>query len=313
MLLEGYYLRDLYGDIYAVKGVSQPPGRVYGIPKFVRGLGRLKTLQDAMNYLITARPEYVFSDPHTGRMQPAVPVEMISDTIEPSLSIPPSIPGSLRERAVKLVSLITDWLDSTEGLGFTGSILLGNARLGSDIDMVAYGIDLGRAIYGVMREMRLSGDTAGVGGSSAHTLLESRRDTLMAGLIIEKHDMRKVLTGIFMDTLYMIKLVPWPAEYWEDWSGTECRSLGRATVLAEIVDDSLGIFTPSLYRVRVREAHPNDAKISSIISFRSRFAEHCKKGELVMACGTLELVRWGSQSNLRLSIGWDPEDYIIGM
>ena len=89
--------------------------------------------------------------------------------------------------------------------------------------------------------------------------------------------------------------------------------MGRAEVVAEIVDDSLGIFTPSLYKVRVRETHPDDAKISCIISFRSRFAEHCRRGELVRACGTYELVRRGSSSQLRLSIGWDPEDYIIGM
>jgi len=313
MLLEGYYLRDIYGDIYAVKGVTQPPGRVYAIPKIVRELGTLKTLQDAMGYIAAVRPEYLYKDPHTGRVQPAVPVDMIDEKIEPALLIPPSIPGTLREKAAKLVSLITDGMGQSVKIGFTGSIRLGTARPDSDIDIVAYGVKHGLSIYKTMRELRELKITECITPSAADTVLKSRRDTVLASLMLERHDTLKVLTGVYSGSIYMVKLVPMPDEYWEDWDGTSCVSLGRACVLVEIVDDSCGIFTPSLYRVRVREAYPSMARVSSIISFRSRFAEHCKVGELVMASGTLEEVRRGSTSYLRLSVGWDPGDYIVGM
>ncbi|MEM3096649.1 MAG: hypothetical protein QW756_05525 [Nitrososphaerota archaeon] len=314
MLLEGYYVEDVHGDIYAVKGVSQPPGRVYAVPKLIReggGYRRPTTLQSAVEYVALNRPEYMWKDLHTGRLQPTVPLHRISRVIKPSHEPSPKAPEKLRRKAIELAQIILGRYGMGGGLGLTGSVLLGYARDDSDIDYVAYGMQLGWHLHQAMSRLREEGVTQAVDQPSAQMLLHSRLDTQLAAWIIKRHEGRKVLTGVFDGTVYMVKLVPWPWEYWDDWGSTICKCLGRVRISAKVIDESLGIFTPSLYRVRTLESSPHTVNVSEIVSFRSRFAEHCGRGEVIEACGELEEVMSRDSQHLRLLVGWSTEDYLV--
>ncbi|MEM1966056.1 MAG: hypothetical protein QXH12_08070, partial [Candidatus Caldarchaeum sp.] len=86
LLFEGCYVVDAFGDIYAVKGLVHPPGRVYGIPRIVEGV-KVKDFSRAFDYVVRKRPEYLFDDPYTGRVVVAVPESMISRRLLPSRTI----------------------------------------------------------------------------------------------------------------------------------------------------------------------------------------------------------------------------------
>ncbi|GBC69172.1 hypothetical protein HRbin01_00866 [archaeon HR01] len=308
MAAEGWYILDSHGEIYAVKGVVQPPDRFYAIPKRVRGpegYVKLPTLGSALDYLRRERPHYLFDDPYTGRVQPAVPHNHISGLLRPSQTLSDNVPEGLRRDALDLLEV----LGSGEDLGFTGSLLYGLARPDSDIDLVAYGLDFGRRLYGRLARLRAEGVTASVGLSSLPSLLAGRRDSLQALQMAILHEGRKVLTGLFRGRLFMVKLVPWPHEYPESWSRTRCRPLGRAASRFRVLDAGMGIYTPSQYIVEPVESCPHP--VSIVVSFRSRFAEHCREGEVIEVVGTLEEVSDGGRSFLRVVVGWEPEDTIV--
>ncbi|MGC9345680.1 MAG: hypothetical protein ACP5ER_02660, partial [Candidatus Bathyarchaeales archaeon] len=82
-----------------------------------------------------------------------------------------------------------------------------------------------------------------------------------------------------------------------------------------VVDDSESIFTPCVYKisdVRVLEGKKLEP-IKEIASFRGRFCEQARIGEVVIAQGKVERVIDDRQNReyFRLLLGNKPSDYMI--
>jgi predicted nucleotidyltransferase len=222
-LVEGCFFEDVYGDLYAVKGVVHPPGRVYAVPRVAGGV-KVKDLHAAVEYVKARRPVYLFDDPYTGRVVVAVPQSYIRREMYPVRRA--TGPRMLVEAAETLAGHIAGF---AEDFGFTGSLLTGFFGSEPDIDIVVYG---GREVFEGLRRLRAEGVTSPVDKSVAHILLESRADTSRAAemLAIEP---RKVLTGVFKGFLYTLKAVP--RRFWESWEGVRCKPVKQVETVLRVV------------------------------------------------------------------------------
>ncbi|KYH41109.1 MAG: hypothetical protein AYL32_007850, partial [Candidatus Bathyarchaeota archaeon B26-2] len=87
-----------------------------------------------------------------------------------------------------------------------------------------------------------------------------------------------------------------------------------AKVKAKVVDNSDAIFTPCRYvidEVKVLEG-TDVSPLREIISFRGRFCDQARRGEMVIAQGKVEKVmeRDGTEF-FRLVLGAKPSDFMI--
>jgi predicted nucleotidyltransferase len=295
-LVEGCFFEDAYGDLYAVKGVVHPPGRVYAVPRVAGGV-KVKDLHAAVEYVKARRPVYLFDDPYTGRVVVAVPQSYIRREMYPVRRA--TGPRMLVEAAETLAGHIAGF---AEDFGFTGSLLTGFFGSEPDIDIVVYG---GREVFEGLRRLRAEGVTSPVDKSVAHILLESRADTSRAAemLAIEP---RKVLTGVFKGFLYTLKAVP--RRFWESWEGVRCKPVKQVETVLRVVDDSEGFYTPGRYIV---EGVAGGHECREVVFFRSRFAESAVEGESVTVRGLLERVEAGGETYHRINVGLNADDFIL--
>ncbi|MEM4189699.1 MAG: hypothetical protein QW544_04195 [Candidatus Caldarchaeum sp.] len=299
-LVEGCYFVDVYGDVYAVKGLVHPSSRVYAVPRIVRGM-KVKDYNLASDYVLRERPDYLFDDPYTGRIVIAVPENMILRRLYPIKT--PQGPSKLVAAAEGLAKHLSE---AGVDFGFTGSILTGHTSEKSDVDIVVY--KGGKKAYEVFNKLRMEGVTKPVTSENLTILLESRRDTAKA-VEMASLEQRKLLTGIYENILYTVKIVP--ESFWEKWEDTRCKPVQKYEAVVEVVDDSMAFYTPGKYGVKVVEGGEVGRGCREIIYFRSRFSEMAEKGERVKVGGLLEKVVSNTGSYLRLNVGVDRDDYIL--
>jgi predicted nucleotidyltransferase len=126
---------------------------------------------------------------------------------------------------------------------------------------------------------------------------------------------RKRLQGVFRNREYFLRFVKDWNEMKESYGDVTYRSLGQITIKAIVSNDDEALFTPCTYKISdVRIVEGQVAKttnICEISSFRGRFCETAKKGELITARGKLELVsdKSGCQYD-RVLVGREKEDFL---
>ncbi len=141
------------------------------------------------------------------------------------------------------------------------------------------------------------------------------KDTKMSFEDFEKVENRKAFQGKYMQTDYFVRFVKNWDENTEQYGDILYKNCGYAKILATIIDDADSLFTPCTYQinnVKVLEG-PKLAPIKEVVSFRGRFCEHAKNGEVIEAQGKIELVnnKKTSSEYYRLMLGNKPEDYMI--
>jgi predicted nucleotidyltransferase len=125
---------------------------------------------------------------------------------------------------------------------------------------------------------------------------------------------RKAFQGKFMNTDYFVRYVKDWNEINEKYGDFQYRNMGLAKMRATISNDSESIFTPCTYSLENATVIEGvkDVAITEICSFRGRFCEQARNGEVVMARGKVEKVT-DTRTNCthsRLLIGNNPSDYM---
>lgn len=307
-MLEGFYVK-VGGDIFAVKGVLHPPGMAVAVPVYVKqggGYRRIRAFRDALRYLEEKMPRRLAWLDYTGQPTPVVPLSEVEETYDP-LEFDGSSTDAGRD-AVRLKRII----ESSAGVevGVSGSILLGLDTPKSDIDLVIYGVEAGERAYRLLRELRAEGVLKPV--KSLDWIVETRRDSATPPEKWLELESRKILTGVFGERLYSLKIVPLPSEYWERLT-QRVRCIGRSRLVCRVTGSRLGLATPNLYTVDVLEVLRGTEEAydaSQVMSMRSRFSELARDGDVVEVEGRLEEVTTDGRI-IRVFVGNSDEDEFI--
>jgi predicted nucleotidyltransferase len=330
--VEGYYLETVDGLFFAVKGLVHPCDRSIAILRYApdddgdrrkgdRRYRRLYHFAEQEDLLRREYPAYLFFEPTLDTTVQGVPHRFLKRLYDPRLKLAElrdqPAPGSVEGDALALARLIHDeagipWT----ALGLSGSPLIGLHTPHSDIDLVVYGAGHCRAAWNSLRHLleRSHGGLRRLDPSALQRLYAARvKDTRMSWADFVRHEGHKTFQGLFRGRDYFVRYVKSPGEDGEAYGDRRYKAQGRACIRARIVADEDSIFTPCSYRVGDVQARTSEAlEVSEIVSFRGRFCEQARAGEVVIACGKLEkVIEREAAPHYRLLLGEYHDDYMI--
>jgi predicted nucleotidyltransferase len=325
-LVEGAYVETVEGLIFSVKGLRHPEGLVVAYLRYVpdpggeRVLGprRYRRVYDPEETNEFLRKHHsVYLNPIEGKSLTlqSVPTERISRVYSPTKRLQEivEIPSSeLEESTAEFASaLSSDSGVPLSSLGVTGSVLIGLAGSSSDVDIVVYGLEAGRKVYGALSSLRKeSGWIRPYDSGSVMGVVSSRwGDTGFDLTLFVQSETRKILHGLVCDRDYFVRLVPTPPETEAE---VVSRPIGRAVLRASVVDSGCSIYTPCTYFVEncSVQGEGRGPEVTRLVSYRGKFTEQAREGEVVEARGTLEEVECRDRTTHRLMMG-GRGDYLI--
>ncbi len=331
--IEGFALECRDGLIFTVKGHAHPPGRTVAYLRYApdprgprRRAGvryrRLYAFGEQLEELARHDEDYVVDDRVLGVRVQTVPHDRVRRVHDPRArlrELREAGPGDAVEEAALAVC---ELLESESGLppgsaGLTGSLLFGLHEAASDVDVVVYGELEGHAVRDAWSRLlrdpgapvRLpdTGELAALGATH-------RRDTPLTPEDFVRLQLRKVNESRFAGRSVFLRFVKLPWETPETYGDPRYESLGTIGLRARVTDDADALFSPCSYRIdRVTALEgPVPAGLDEIVSFRGRFAEQARAGEVVEARGTVERVSWAHGAvGARLIVGGARGDYLV--
>ncbi len=330
---EGDILETFDGAFFNVKGSVHPPNRAIAIPKFVpdeegdrakSGIKykKLYSLHEGYSFLREKLSKYLAYDPIFDELLCEIPFSAVMHRYDPIEGLTrlrkSSSLDEVERSALSLAELLKEISDVPwDKIGISGSILIGLHSSSSDVDLIIYGSENGRKVYEALRAA-LKDKTSLIRPydvKGLRNLFELRsKDTLTSFEDFVRVESRKVLQGEALGRDYFIRLVKDWNEVDEEYGSARYVNLGRATIKARVVNDSEAIFTPCNYGVENVEVleGPKVWPILEIASFRGRFCEQARLGDIVRARGKIEkVVREGKEPYYRLLLGGERSDFMM--
>jgi predicted nucleotidyltransferase len=331
--LEGDLILIKEGSIFDVKGLIHPLNKVVAFPRFIpdpsgdreyRGYKYRKIYNISVRFEFIEQnfPQFMVYDAIFDEKLCEVPLERVKHHYKPTNCLRElrycTRLGDLEKDAFSFVELLRGCRNMTwSTIGISGSLLVKLHTPDSDIDPIIYGSGNCRKVYEALKSLTQDSKTdvkPYTIGELKQLFLFRVKDTWMAFKDFEKTESRKVLQGKFKSRDFFIRCV-------KDWSevnteyGAICyKNVGYAKIKAVIEDDSEAIFTPCSYTIRnVNALEGPKFAIEEIASFRGRFCEQARIGEVVIAQGKVEKVMDNSQNReyFRLLLGNRPSDFMM--
>jgi predicted nucleotidyltransferase len=329
---ESFYIETQEGMFFAVKGREHPDDRFIAVLRYApdpergdrtrQGVSyrRLYHFPEQEKFLRAAYPQYLAHDPVFQTTLQSVPKSSILRIYDPRRRLQElavaSTGSAFENDALALLRLLQNEAQvPLSALGITGSMLIGLHTEHSDLDVVVIGSEHCTKVHQALHRMldaQSCAELRRLDSEGVKELFAQRiADTYMPLGEFAKLEKRKVNQGNFRERTYFIRFIKDAAENGEIYGSLRYTPLGRAKVVASIADDRESIFTPCKYylsNARILE-RPQVADLNEITSFRGRFCEQARTGELVYAAGTLERVENNRGSVYhRLLLGNFPED-----
>ena len=331
---EGELIKTENQVIFDVKGLVHPPNKLIAFPRYIpspqgtrRGkkslYGKIYSFSERFQFLEQNMPYLIVHDPVFDETLCEVPVGTIVKHYDPveklRLLRTSKGLGDLERKAVQLAEELKEasgvpW----SSIGISGSVLVGLYTSKSDVDPVVYGVENCRRAYAAL-EALLKDAASGFKPYSRgelQALFDFRsKDTIMSFEDFARVERRKAFQGMYEGTDYFIRFVKDWNQVTEQYGDICYKNAGYAKITATIADDSEALFTPCTYRignVTVAEGAKR-GPIMEIVSFRGRFCEQARKGEVVTAQGKVELVtdKRNAKTYYRIILGNKPSDYMV--
>ncbi len=331
---EGDLVETGEGLIFDVKGLVHPSDRVIAFIRYIpdekgerrRGgvtYRKIYSLSERYAFLKEKLPWYFTHDSIFDEMLCEVPINDVKKHYKPVDKLQELRRSKelnmLESRASQLAQLLKEEANIPwKSIGISGSIMVGLDAANSDIDPVVYGSQSCRRVHSTLNSMFKFGHEK----IRSYTLEDLKvlfdfrsKDTSMNFEDFVRTESRKVLQGKFMGTDYFVRFVKDWVEVDETYGDVQYKNVGYARIEATVVDDSEAIFTPCTYRIEDAKALEGTEfeTISEIASFRGRFCEQARTGEVVIAQGKVEHVidRKRNHEYFRLLVGTKPSDHIF--
>jgi predicted nucleotidyltransferase len=318
---------------FDVKGLVHPPQRVVAFIRFVPdpngdrkkdGMRYRKVYALSERYALLRQlfPRYLVYDKVFNEYLCEVPVESVKHHYQPAdrlreLRHKDKL-DNVESRALQLIEVLRKTANvSWDKLGISGSILVRFHTATSDIDPLVYGSEACYKVYSALESL-LDDSKNHVKRYSSEELKKlfdfRSKDTVTSLEDFVRTESRKILQGKFMDRDYFIRFVKDWNEIDEQYGTILYKTVGYAKIKAKVTDDSEAIFTPCSYMIDNVEilGGVHVKPIEEIVSFRGRFCEQAKNGEMVIAQGKVELVqKEGTREYYRLLLGNKISDHMI--
>ena len=204
---------------------------------------------------------------------------------------------------------------SKASLGISGSLLIRLHTSRSDLDVTVHGKQNCLTLHQALKRLLVQD-----GSKTINRLDEQGMEALYAERFADTHmaynnffrsERDKVIQGQFHGRTYFIRFLKELEETGETYGSLCYFPEGKAEILATVTDDSDAIFTPCSYSlgdVRYLNGSPVD-DLREIVSYRGRFCEQARIGDVVRSYGTLERVQERSGRTWhRLLLGNNVED-----
>ena len=324
--IEGDYIETVDGLFFAVKGISHPKGKVIAYLRYIldargeRSRGgeryrRVYNIDETTELLRKQHPQYLSYVKSLGLTLQTVPWDRIAKVHKPRkrlINLRAKFKTDLDRTVVKFASALSSESNiPIEEIGVSGSVLIGLASQSSDVDLIVYGRVEGLKAYDALLRLRDACDwITSYDGRTIETVLKARWGD--ADLDLERFrdiEVRKILHGLVRGRDYFVRLVKKPEEVEAEIAS---KPLYKARLRAIVSDGSDAIFTPCTYHVKdpVPIEYPCHNEISELVSFRGKFTEQAREGDLVEAYGTLEKVTFSDKVVYRVVLGSEG-DYLI--
>jgi predicted nucleotidyltransferase len=330
---EGDFVETFESLIFDVKGLIHPPNRIIAFLRYFpdekgerkksgKSYSKVYSLSKRYTLLEESYPQYVHYNPILDETVCEVSVDAVKKHYKPAEKLQElrssSSLNKLEELALQLAQLLKEKANIPwNAIGISGSIMVGLHTSGSDVDPIVYGSQNCRKVHSALEN--LSSDKKGsfkpYTQKDLKDLFDFRsKDTMTNYEDFVRTESRKVLQGKFLQRDYFIRFVRDWSEVDGNYGDVHYVNVGYARVKATVVDDSESIFTPCVYKVsnaRVLEG-PQTESVEEIASFRGRFCEQARMGEVVIAQGKVEQVLDARRNReyFRLLLGNKPSDYM---
>ncbi len=330
MIIEGFFIEDVDGFIFDVKGLVHPPDRVIAYLRYFPDKNGVRcrngilyrkvySLTEREKVLKAKKPDYVYFDPVFGMFLEGVSRDRIMAVYDPREKLSKllrSNKGSeLEVAATHLALKIAEKAKiSVSSIGVSGSMLVGLAGENSDVDLVVFGEENSRKAYKAMGELvNEGGEVQAYDDEGLKRLYEFRsKDTAVSYEDFARSERRKRMSGQVMGYDFFLRFVKFPSEYGESYGDRIYRSLGHAVIEGVVADASDAIFTPCRYVLeRVRVLNGVKKPVCEVFSLRGRFSDQAREGERVLARGKVESVKSEEGEHFRIVIGGEKEDFLV--
>lgn len=248
-------------------------------------------------------PGYLYYSRRLDAPLHAVPAEKIKRHHEPRARLQQLLacmaPDALQAKLQILAHYLISQGVTPESLGVTGSLLVARQHAASDIDLVLYD----RNSFFLAKQAVVAGIETGALRALDETDWRAAWDRRGCALDFETfvwHERRKGNKGMIEDTKFDLALVVDEPVQEDDrvWL-----KQGSRQIQARILDDTHAYDQPARYAL-------DHAEIGEILCFTHTYVGQARPGEMIAACGMLELSNDGSR---RLVVGSSreaPGEYI---
>jgi predicted nucleotidyltransferase len=331
---EGDFIESIEGLIFDVKGLVHPPDRVIAFIRYLpdqkgsrkrqgTNYSKVYSLSERFQLLSEKFPEYIVYDSTFDAKLCEVPIQEVRHQYKPAEKLE-ELRGNvkcldeLEKKALECADIVEMSANiSSKKVGVSGSIMVGLHNPRSDIDLIVYGVKNCCKVHSTMEN--LWGEKQGPFKPYTHEGLKAlfdfrSKDTVVGFEDFVRSESRKVLQGKFMGTDYFIRFVKDWSEIEEKYGDVQYVNAGYVRIKATVADDSESIFTPCTYKIDdVHVFEGNSFPVTEIASFRGRFCEQARNGEVVIAQGKVEHVidNKRNREHFRLLLGNKPSDYFI--
>ncbi|MBE0519626.1 hypothetical protein IBX35_01095 [Candidatus Bathyarchaeota archaeon] len=330
---EGDFIETSEGLMFDVKGLIHPPNRIIAFLRYFpdeKGERKRNSERYSKVYSLSKRyallknrfPQYLVYNPVFDVTLCEVPVDAVKKHYKPTQKLQElrssSSPDKLENLALQLTKVMKENANIPwNTIGISGSIMARLHKPSSDIDVIVYGSKNCRKVYTTMENLlgEKQGPFKPYTREGLKALFDFRsKDTVVGFEDFVRSESRKVLQGKFMGTDYFIRFVKDWSEIDEKYGDVQYVNVGYARIKATVADDSESIFTPCVYKIDdVHVFEGNSFPVTEIASFRGRFCEQARNGEVVIAQGKVEHVidNKRNREHFRLLLGNKPSDYFV--